>query len=53
MKLTKRCKQATKLLWMVLFFAPIVVFLWLAGFLLGCAYLENPIKSANDLVRNT
>ena len=53
MKLSKRCKQATKLLWLVLFFTPVVVLLWLAGFLLGCANLENPIKSANDLVRNT
>ena len=42
-----------KWLWLVIWFVPVVTLLWLAGFIIGVANLQNPIKTANYVVRNT
>lgn len=43
-----------KFLWVVIFgYMLAVPVLWLAGFLLGIANLQNPIETANYVVRTT
>ena len=39
--------------WLGIWFIPAVSLLWLAGFILGIATLQNPIKTANYIVRTT
>lgn len=43
-----------KMIWGLVFgYLLAVPLLWIAGFLLGVANLENPIKTANYVVRTT
>lgn len=42
-----------KLAWKVIWLVQIVPLLWVTGFLIGIANLENPIKTANYIVRTT
>lgn len=39
--------------WLCIWFIPAVSLLWLAGFILGVANLQNPIETANYIVRTT
>ena len=39
--------------WLGIWFIPAVSLLWLAGFVLGIANLQNPIKTANYIVSTT
>ena len=40
-------------IWLCIWFVPAVSLLWLAGFILGVANLQSPIKTANYIVRTT
>jgi len=42
-----------KWLWLSIWFVPAVTLLWLAGFIIGVANLQNPIATANYIVRTT
>lgn len=42
-----------KILWAGIWFVPAVTLLYMAGFILGIANLENPFKKAAYIVRTT